>query len=347
LATNFSEDCLNLNVYTPIPTSLNPGPWPVMMFIYGGAFSMGTSMLGIYSGQYLASMGNVVVVTGDYRVGVLGFLVTQQLQGNYGILDQILIQRRMVHSIRNYYLSKYLGYPCYPNTLGDYTHIELSAVNGYEIQCFQQYLVATKIVDTVEQSKELPATVDLFTLWNIFEAAIANLMLNSEPINAMDEGSRQYFFDGRIMSLSVDGMMQFYSSMPALLDLQDFAKQIALPFCNKINSLRVPFSQAVLDEVELAALLHVVFSMIDSVPTNIRVSLIRQRNQILTELREHYRQTGQDFSVRLGRLAELVEHLLQSLKAMKEHFTVLQLYMQTARIPTQEDIMFGQLYQHR
>ena len=68
--------------------------------------------------------------------------------------------------------------------------------------------------------------MDLFTLWKIFEAAIANLMLNSEPVDALEK--RHHFFDGRSMPLNIDGMMQFYGSFPALLDLHGFAKQLRL-----------------------------------------------------------------------------------------------------------------------
>eukprot|EP01114_Cavostelium_apophysatum_P018906 TRINITY_DN5943_c0_g1_i1.p1 TRINITY_DN5943_c0_g1~~TRINITY_DN5943_c0_g1_i1.p1 ORF type:complete len:531 (-),score=98.59 TRINITY_DN5943_c0_g1_i1:27-1619(-) len=99
---NTSEDCLNLNVYAPIPSNGNSGPWPVMVFIYGGAFFQGTSMVEIYSGKYMAANADVVVVTGDYRVGVLGFLVTDQLGGNFGIMDQRLMLQWVQDNIADF-----------------------------------------------------------------------------------------------------------------------------------------------------------------------------------------------------------------------------------------------------
>ncbi len=88
------EDCLYLNVWTPAE---NPGErLPVMVWIHGGAFIIGTGSLPIYDGHYLAEKG-VVVVTINYRVGPFGFLAHPLLSaesergvsGNYGMLDQV------------------------------------------------------------------------------------------------------------------------------------------------------------------------------------------------------------------------------------------------------------------
>ncbi|XP_043926073.1 neuroligin-1 isoform X2 [Protopterus annectens] len=106
-----SEDCLFLNIY--IPTEDGPltkkqaddlgdndgdededirdsgGPKPVMVYIHGGSYMEGTA--NIYDGSVLASYGNVIVITVNYRIGVLGFLSTsdQAAKGNYGLLDLI------------------------------------------------------------------------------------------------------------------------------------------------------------------------------------------------------------------------------------------------------------------
>lgn len=47
-----------------------------MVFIHGGGFTSGSSMMDSFSGVPLAAIGNVVIVTINYRVGVLGFLST-------------------------------------------------------------------------------------------------------------------------------------------------------------------------------------------------------------------------------------------------------------------------------
>lgn len=90
---NMSEDCLNLNVWTPAVDSNEK--LPVMVFIYGGAYVRGSSSLPLYNGTALAKKG-VVVVTFNYRVGVLGYMAHPQLSkesphntsGNYALLDQ-------------------------------------------------------------------------------------------------------------------------------------------------------------------------------------------------------------------------------------------------------------------
>ncbi|XP_013080163.2 LOW QUALITY PROTEIN: cocaine esterase-like [Biomphalaria glabrata] len=92
--TPISEDCLNLNIYSPTePTSQGTAPstslLPVMVWIHGGSFSMGSGSK--YNGSVLASRG-VVVVTVNYRLDILGFLSTADsiIPGNFGLLDQIM-----------------------------------------------------------------------------------------------------------------------------------------------------------------------------------------------------------------------------------------------------------------
>lgn len=84
-----SEDCLFLNVYVPADTRDPGGKRPVMVYIHGGSYMEGTGNL--IDGSVLASYGDVIVITVNYRLGVLGFLSTgdQAAKGNYGLLDQI------------------------------------------------------------------------------------------------------------------------------------------------------------------------------------------------------------------------------------------------------------------
>jgi para-nitrobenzyl esterase len=88
-----SEDCLYLNVWTP---GLDGARRPVMVWIHGGAFTIGSGAQSIYDGSALAKRGDVVVVTINYRLGALGFLRLTELTngripstGNEGILDQV------------------------------------------------------------------------------------------------------------------------------------------------------------------------------------------------------------------------------------------------------------------
>lgn len=92
-----SEDCLYLNVWSGARQS--DDRLPVMVWIHGGGFLAGTASTDRTDGSVLAEHG-VVVVTLNYRVAVLGFLVHPDLDreagghsGNYGLLDQIAALR--------------------------------------------------------------------------------------------------------------------------------------------------------------------------------------------------------------------------------------------------------------
>lgn len=93
-----SEDCLYLNIWTPVER--NGGSLPVMVWIYGGGLENGSGSTPLYAGDRLAKKG-VVVVTFNYRLGVFGFLAhpdlsresAQHASGNYGLLDQIAALR--------------------------------------------------------------------------------------------------------------------------------------------------------------------------------------------------------------------------------------------------------------
>jgi para-nitrobenzyl esterase len=82
-----SEDCLYLAVATP---GLD-GERPVMVWLHGGAFVTGAGTLAWYDGGRLAADGDVVVVSVNYRLGALGYLVHENVsEGNLGLYDQIL-----------------------------------------------------------------------------------------------------------------------------------------------------------------------------------------------------------------------------------------------------------------
>ncbi len=91
---DISEDCLYLNVWTGAKSPSERRP--VYVYLYGGGFSEGSGAVPVYDGGGLAKKG-LVVVTINYRVGVLGFLAYPELtgesdyraSGNYGLLDQV------------------------------------------------------------------------------------------------------------------------------------------------------------------------------------------------------------------------------------------------------------------
>ncbi len=93
-----SEDCLYLNVWTPVGSASRK--LPVLVYFYGGGFLAGDGSEPRYDGASLARHG-IVTVTVNYRLGVFGFLALPALAdesphhatGNYGLLDQVAALR--------------------------------------------------------------------------------------------------------------------------------------------------------------------------------------------------------------------------------------------------------------
>ncbi|KAM9235195.1 thyroglobulin [Leptosomus discolor] len=86
--SSVSEDCLYLNIFVPATTVKNMS---VLLFFHnGGSYNAEVGKTTI-DGSYLAAIGNVIVVTANYRVGVFGFLSTgsSEASGNAGLLDQL------------------------------------------------------------------------------------------------------------------------------------------------------------------------------------------------------------------------------------------------------------------
>ncbi|XP_053176045.1 fatty acyl-CoA hydrolase precursor, medium chain-like [Scomber japonicus] len=98
---DISEDCLYLNIYSPA-TRAHDAKLPVMVWIHGGGFVMGSAS--IYDGSALAAYQDVVVVLIQYRLGLLGFLSTgdEHISGNFGLLDQVQALRWIQQHIHNF-----------------------------------------------------------------------------------------------------------------------------------------------------------------------------------------------------------------------------------------------------
>jgi para-nitrobenzyl esterase len=100
-----SEDCLYLNIWKP----LNPSDkkLPVIVWIHGGGFLLGSSSQSVTTGEQFAKKG-VILVSIAYRLGPLGFLSLPELtseskdqtSGNYGLLDQIAALRWVQNNIQ-------------------------------------------------------------------------------------------------------------------------------------------------------------------------------------------------------------------------------------------------------
>ncbi|MDF2484343.1 MAG: hypothetical protein K0R46_511 [Herbinix sp.] len=90
----FSEDCLNLNVWTP---AIDHKKRPVIFYIHGGGHFSGANSDEFFDGAHLVRGRDVVMVAANYRLGALGYLYLGDIlgeeykdSGNLGLLDQIL-----------------------------------------------------------------------------------------------------------------------------------------------------------------------------------------------------------------------------------------------------------------
>src|SRR5437660_5846887 len=86
------EDCLYLNIWSP---GADGKKRPVLVWIHGGGFVGGSGSTPWYDGTSFATQGDIVVVTLNYRLGMLGFLYLGEVageryaSGNHGLLDQV------------------------------------------------------------------------------------------------------------------------------------------------------------------------------------------------------------------------------------------------------------------
>uniref|UniRef100_A0A8C9QS70 Carboxylic ester hydrolase n=1 Tax=Spermophilus dauricus TaxID=99837 RepID=A0A8C9QS70_SPEDA len=96
-----SEDCLYLSIYAPAHAREGSN-LPVMVWIHGGGLVVGSASM--YDGSTLAAIENVLVVTIQYRLGVLGFFSTgdQHATGNWGYLDQVAALRWVQQNIAHF-----------------------------------------------------------------------------------------------------------------------------------------------------------------------------------------------------------------------------------------------------
>ena len=88
-----SENCLYMNIWAPTGSHAGSN-LPVIVFIYGGGFTIGSSGMALYGGEQVAKHG-AVFVNFNYRLGILGFMAHPELtreqdghSGDYGFLDQ-------------------------------------------------------------------------------------------------------------------------------------------------------------------------------------------------------------------------------------------------------------------
>ena len=100
---DYDEDCLNLNIYAPKKAENAP----VIIFIHGGGFNSGSTKDSSFDGDSFAKRG-IVLVSINYRVGVLGYLTHEEIykkyghDGNFGLDDQLCAIKWVKRHIRDF-----------------------------------------------------------------------------------------------------------------------------------------------------------------------------------------------------------------------------------------------------
>lgn len=101
--TNFSEDCLNLNIWLPSRKPPAEG-WPVLAWIHGGWYQIGNPLQGSDNdpSELISAQGGqleAIVVAIGYRLNLFGFLANEDVRGNFGLWDQRLALE-WIHDVR-------------------------------------------------------------------------------------------------------------------------------------------------------------------------------------------------------------------------------------------------------
>lgn len=97
---DFQEDCLYMNIY--VPQVQGKGLLPVLLFIHGGSNVGG--MGAMVDGDLLAAHGEIIVITFNYRLSILGFYANPDLgvMGNNGLMDQVMAMKWVHENIHNF-----------------------------------------------------------------------------------------------------------------------------------------------------------------------------------------------------------------------------------------------------
>lgn len=97
------EDCLHLNIWVPL-AKRSSDELSVMVWIHGGSFHLGSGNQDEFNGIVLSSIGKVIVVTLNYRLGFFGFLNAEleSAPGNMGLYDQAAALKWVKENIKNF-----------------------------------------------------------------------------------------------------------------------------------------------------------------------------------------------------------------------------------------------------
>lgn len=197
-----SEDCLYLNVYRPELVTPEKR-LPVLIFIHGGSFKGGSADPELYGPDYFMDTQKVIVVTIQYRLGVLGFLAADHLscKGNFGLKDQNMALHWVYSNIR-----KFGGDPRQVTLMGQSAgaaSVQYQMISKRSNELFQQGVMLSGSALAFWAIRKDPET--LFRQY----AAVAG-------IPRADSESRRRIVD-QLREKSAEQLVEYQESIPAIL----------------------------------------------------------------------------------------------------------------------------------
>jgi para-nitrobenzyl esterase len=195
--TRISEDCLFLNVWAPSggDAAESAAAKPVMVWVHGGAYIFGSGSQPLYDGRALASRGDVIVVTLNYRMGAFGFLdlsglesAGQQFDTNLGLRDVL----HALHWVKDN-IAEFGGDPTQVTLFGESagaaiitTLLTVPAAAGLFARAIAQSAPATSVYDSARAKTVAELVLD--------RLGVSAAEARSVPVDALVDAS-MYAFD--------------------------------------------------------------------------------------------------------------------------------------------------------
>ncbi|HYL60131.1 MAG TPA: carboxylesterase family protein [Candidatus Acidoferrales bacterium] len=215
-----SEDCLTLNVFTPNikKNQDKKNPLPVMVWIHGGGLVSGSSFL--YDPSPMVLAGNVIVVTINYRLGLLGFFAHPaidaegHLNGNYGLMDQQLALKWVNDNIAAFggdpnritiFGESAGGQSVYanlasPTAAGMFERAIAESGAYVEFQDYWDFIVSVAQAETIGTAGVPSGTTIASNLGCPGQTAACLRALPASTVTSQDPGTAYPFIDGTILT---------------------------------------------------------------------------------------------------------------------------------------------------
>ena len=184
------NECLNLNVWVPIEPSGAPKR-PVLLWFYGGGFTSGSGGWDWYDGARLAALGDIVVVTANYRVGPFGYLYLPEIGAdNLGVQDQIAA----LHWVRDN-IAAFGGDPgaitVGGQSAGAYSALNLAVAPETRDLLHRVIAQSGAWTEPLEKAKAIETAAAYLRVLGIDDAADPGKQLRALPVERLLDGYRE------------------------------------------------------------------------------------------------------------------------------------------------------------